>query len=121
MLELSIDLAAEGPIDEDMVTKFAEHFYCIAAGMNRSGADGMWDEEDGLYYDLLRLPDGSATRLKVRSMVGLPPEEGLYLSAVMHLREARKQFLSAEQRAVLYLDPPDHRPAPLDHGRPRQG
>ena len=41
--------------------------------MNRSGPDGMWDEEDGFYYDVLRLPDGSATRLKVRSMVGLLP------------------------------------------------
>jgi hypothetical protein len=41
--------------------------------MNRTGQDGMWDEEDGFYYDLLRLPDGSATRLKVRSMVGLLP------------------------------------------------
>jgi hypothetical protein len=41
--------------------------------MNRPGSDGMWDEEDGFYYDLLRLPDGSATRLKVRSMVGLLP------------------------------------------------
>jgi len=39
--------------------------------MNRS--DGMWDEEDGFYYDLLRFPDGTATRLKVRSMVGLLP------------------------------------------------
>ena len=33
----------------------------------------MWDEEDGFYYDVLRLPDGSSTRLKVRSMVGLLP------------------------------------------------
>jgi hypothetical protein len=41
--------------------------------MNRIGQDGMWDEEDGFYYDVLRLPDGSATRLKVRSMVGLLP------------------------------------------------
>ncbi len=73
MLELSVDLAAQDPIYEDMVTKFAEHFYYIAAGMNRPGNDGMWDEEDGFYYDLLRLPDGSATRLKVRSMVGLLP------------------------------------------------
>ena len=56
-----------------MVFKFVEHFYYIAAAMNRPGADGMWDEEDGFYYDLLRLPDGSATRLKVRSMVGLLP------------------------------------------------
>ncbi len=41
--------------------------------MNRPGDDGMWDEEDGFYYDLLRLPDGSAQRLKVRSLVGLLP------------------------------------------------
>ena len=53
--------------------KFAEHFFWIAAAMNRPGTDGMWDEEDGFYYDVLRLPDGSATRLKVRSMVGLLP------------------------------------------------
>ena len=41
--------------------------------MNQTGPDGMWDEEDGFYYDVLRLPDGSASRLKVRSMVGLLP------------------------------------------------
>src|SRR5262249_8035510 len=58
---------------EDMVFKFVEHFSYIAAAMNRPGPDGMWDEEDGFYYDLLRLPDGSAARLKVRSMVGLLP------------------------------------------------
>ena len=56
-----------------MVFKFVEHFFYIAAAMNRSGEGGMWDEEDGFYYDVLRLPDGSATRLKVRSMVGLLP------------------------------------------------
>ncbi len=53
--------------------KFVEHFAYIAVAMNRPGEDGMWDEEDGFYYDLLRLPDGSATRLKLRSMVGLLP------------------------------------------------
>jgi len=73
MLELATELAAHDPTYEDLVFKFVEHFYYIAAGMNRSGADGMWDEEDGFYYDLLRLPDGSAARLKVRSMVGLLP------------------------------------------------
>ena len=73
MLELAVDLAAQDPTYEDMVFKFAEHFCFIAAGINRSGQDGMWDEEDGFYYDLLRLPDGSANRLKVRSMVGLLP------------------------------------------------
>jgi hypothetical protein len=73
MLELAVELAAQDPTYEDMAFKFVEHFGYIAAAMNRPGADGMWDEEDGFYYDLLRLPDGSATRLKVRSMVGLLP------------------------------------------------
>ncbi len=73
MVELAIELAAHDSSYEDMVLKFAEQFYYIAAAMNRPGQDGMWDEEDGFYYDLLRFPDGSATRLKVRSLVGLLP------------------------------------------------
>jgi hypothetical protein len=73
MLELAVELAVHDHTYEDMVVKFADHFYFIAAAMNRPGQEGMWDEEDGFYYDLLRLPDGSATRLKVRSMVGLLP------------------------------------------------
>jgi hypothetical protein len=73
MLELSIELAGEDAVYQDMIYKFAEHFYFIASAMNRPGNDGMWDEEDGFYYDLLRLPDGSAQRLKVRSLVGLLP------------------------------------------------
>jgi hypothetical protein len=73
MLELACELAVHDRTYEEMIPKFAEHFYYIAAAMNRPGQDGMWDEEDGFYYDLLRLPDGSAARLKVRSMVGLLP------------------------------------------------
>ncbi len=73
MGELAVELAAQDRSYEDMVFKFVEHFLYIAAAMNRPGSDGMWDEEDGFYYDLLRLPDGSATRLKVRSLVGLLP------------------------------------------------
>jgi hypothetical protein len=73
MLELAVELVPHDPTYEDMVIKFAEHFLYIAGGMNKPGPEGMWDEEDGFYYDLLRLPDGSAQRLKVRSMVGLLP------------------------------------------------
>ena len=73
MLEIAIELAAHDPIYEDMALKFAEHFIWIARAMNQTGPEGMWDEEDGFYYDVLRLPDGSARRLKVRSMVGLLP------------------------------------------------
>jgi hypothetical protein len=73
MLEIAVELAAHDSFFEDMAIKFANHFLWIAHAMNQVGPDGMWDEEDGFYYDVLRLPDGSATRLKVRSMVGLLP------------------------------------------------
>jgi len=73
MAELAVELAAHDRNYEDMVVKFADHFYFIAAAMNTPGPNSMWDEEDGFYYDLLQLPDGSSTRLKVRSMVGLLP------------------------------------------------
>jgi hypothetical protein len=73
MLELSIKLTEQDPVYEDLVIKFGEHFLWIAAAINRSGKEGMWDEEDGFYYDLLRLPDGTTSRLKVRSIVGLLP------------------------------------------------
>jgi hypothetical protein len=73
MLDITLELVAEDPSYEDMVTKFIDHFLWIANAMNTLGQGGMWDEEDGFYYDVLRRPDGSATRLKVRSMVGLLP------------------------------------------------
>src|SRR3954465_7844624 len=63
MLELAVELAAHDHTYEAMVFKFVEHFSCIAAAMNRPESEGMWDEEDGFYYDLLRRPDGSAMRL----------------------------------------------------------
>ncbi|HEY7128821.1 MAG TPA: glucosidase [Nitrospira sp.] len=73
MLELAVEITPHDRTYSDMVEKFVEHFLYIAAAMNGPGPDGMWDEEDGFYYDLLRTPDGKATRLKVRSMVGLLP------------------------------------------------
>jgi hypothetical protein len=73
MLEISVELAAHDPFFEAMAVKFGDHFLWIAHALNQVGSGGMWDEEDGFYYDVLRLPDGSASRLKVRSMVGLLP------------------------------------------------
>jgi hypothetical protein len=73
MLEICMELAVSDPTYDDMAAKFADHFMWIASAMNRVGNEGMWDEEDGFYYDVLRFPDGSATRLKVRSMLGLFP------------------------------------------------
>jgi hypothetical protein len=75
MLGMALELSEHDPMYEDMVLKFAEHFLFIAAAMDRIGdnQDELWDEEDGFFYDVLRLPDGRASRLKVRSMVGLLP------------------------------------------------
>jgi Glycosyl hydrolase family 63 C-terminal domain len=73
MLEIAFELAGRDLTYEDLATSFGIEFMLIARSMNAVGVDGMWDEEDGFYYDVLRLPDGSATRLKVRSMVGLLP------------------------------------------------
>jgi hypothetical protein len=74
MLEIAVELAMTDPDYEDMVLKFSEHFLWIASAMGHLGQQtGMWDEEDGFYYDVLRPPDGRAQWLKVRSMVGLLP------------------------------------------------
>jgi hypothetical protein len=75
MLELALELSLYDPAYEELAGKFLEHFFWIAAAMDRIGEhqDELWDEEDGFFYDLLRLPGGSAQRIKVRSMVGLLP------------------------------------------------
>jgi hypothetical protein len=73
MLEIAVELAGNNPDYAEMATTFIDHFLWIAKAMNQIGPGGMWDEEDGFYYDVLRFPDGSAERLKVRSMVGLLP------------------------------------------------
>ena len=75
MLEMALILAEKDPVYEEIAFKFLENFVWIAYAMDRIGEqrDEMWDERDGFYYDVLRLPDGTARRLKVRSMVGLLP------------------------------------------------
>jgi hypothetical protein len=73
MLEIAFELAAHDPTYEELAENYAAEFLLIARAMNGIGPGGMWDEEDGFYYDVLRTPDGNATRLKVRSMVGLLP------------------------------------------------
>jgi hypothetical protein len=73
MLEMAVEIAVEDETYGDLAAKFTDHILWIGHAMNRVGEDGMWDEQDGFYYDVLRLPDGRATRLKVRSMVGLLP------------------------------------------------
>lgn len=82
MLTISLELALENPVYEDMATKFFEHFLYIAAAMNHIGTGGhrLWDDGDGFFYDVLQLPDGSSLPLKIRSMVGLIP---LFATAIL--------------------------------------
>ena len=70
MLELSLALAQHDRTYEDLAIKFFEHFALIASALN---SQGLWNEEDGFYYDVLHVADGSARPLKVLSMVGLVP------------------------------------------------
>jgi hypothetical protein len=96
MLQIAIELSASNAMYSEMALKFTEHFLWIASAMDSLGQseERMWDEEDGFYYDILRYPDGRATRLKLRSMVGLLPLcattviEGHYLE---HFPETAKR------------------------------
>jgi Mannosylglycerate hydrolase MGH1-like glycoside hydrolase domain len=70
LLEIAMELGRHNPSYEDVASKFFEHFMYIAHAMNTLG---LWDDDDGFFYDVLRLPNGRVQPLKVRSMVGLIP------------------------------------------------
>jgi hypothetical protein len=75
MMNMALELAANHPAYEDMAIKFYEHFLWIAQAISGDarGGVGLWDESDGFFYDVLKLPDGQVVPLKVRSLVGLMP------------------------------------------------
>ncbi len=75
LMRIALELALHNPVYEDIASKFFEHFLHIAEAMTNMGGDGigLWDEEDGFFYDVLRCPDGERVPLKVRSIVGLAP------------------------------------------------
>jgi len=75
MFDIALELTEYDSVYEDIAYRFLEHFVWITYAMDRIGDqhNQMWDSEDGFFYDVLRLPNGDAMRLKVRSMVGLLP------------------------------------------------
>lgn len=75
MLFIALELAKNNSNYEDVASKFFEHFISIADAMNHFGGSGLWDDEDGFYYDKLRNEEdpSASTALKIRSMVGLLP------------------------------------------------
>jgi hypothetical protein len=72
LLAIALELASTDPAYEDVASKFFEHFVHITEAMNHIGRDGygLWDEEDGFYYDVLHMPDGSHRPIRIRSAVG---------------------------------------------------
>ncbi|MFT3936073.1 MAG: glucosidase [Chitinophagaceae bacterium] len=74
LMRIALELSSYNPVYQGMATKFFEHFLYIAGAMaNMGGNDGLWDDVDQFYYDVLRLPNDGSAKLKVRSMVGLIP------------------------------------------------
>ena len=102
--------------------KFVEHFFWIAAAVDPIGEhpDEMWDEEDGFFYDVLRLPDGTGTRIKVRSLVGLLPIcattviEADLIERYPQIAGQVRTFLERNQDLLVNIADP---PVPGVHGR----
>ncbi len=102
LMRIALELSMHNPVYQDMATKFFEHFLYIAGAMANMGMGktGLWDEEDQFFYDVLKLPNGNAAKLKVRSMVGLIP---LFAVEVLdqQLLDAAPEFAS---RLKWFLD-----------------
>jgi hypothetical protein len=121
MLQIAVELAKDDPVYVDMAVKFITHFEWISIAMNPPDGDTeLWDDEDGFYYDVMRMPDGTAIRLKVRSLVGLLPlcAATVFDADVMEryplLTERTKEFVRDFSDAVPSLA---NLPAPNDEGR----
>ncbi len=98
MLSIALELAREAPSYEDMASKFLDHFVRIADAINNRGGVGLWDDEQGFYFDQLHI-DGQTIPLQVRSLVGLLP-----LIAVEVIDEPLVQSLPAfKNRLVWFL------------------
>jgi hypothetical protein len=114
MLEMALELSSYDKSYEAMAVKFLDHFLFIGAAMDRIGdnQDELWDEADGFFYDVLRFPDGTATRLKVRSMVGLLPlcaattvSKETLASFPDFIERARNRFASMPELVANVHDP----------------
>jgi hypothetical protein len=96
LMDIALEIAQHDDTYEDVASKFFEHFVHIAESFNAFGSHGLWNEEDGFYYDALHLPDGTVMPLRVRSLVGLTP---LFAVSVIRrdlldrLRGFRKRFV----------------------------
>ena len=117
MLEIALILTSYDSMYEEIAFRFVEHFLWISYAMDRIGNhhDEMWDEEEGFYYDLLRLPNGEAARLKIRSLVGLLPLcastifEGEHLKRYPRLTELIEVFRKRHPEVIDHIAPADEK------------
>jgi hypothetical protein len=102
MMEIALELARYDEAYCDVALKFCEHYLWVASAMDRLGEheDSLWDEADGFYYDVLRLPDGSGMKMKVRSLVGLLP----FCATTVIYPDTVRQFPEFVSRIKRFLD-----------------
>jgi hypothetical protein len=89
LLHVSLILAAHNKVYEDVAVKFFEHFSLIAEAMTRTG---LWSEEDGFFFDVVRMRDGSSVPLKIRSMVGIVPVVALISSTTSRWPDSTRSW-----------------------------
>jgi hypothetical protein len=87
MLLIALELAQTRPPYEDIASKFFEHYVAIIDAINGLGGTGLWDEEDGFYFDQLTTANRPPTPLKVRSIVGIVP---LYAISILHKEDIER-------------------------------
>lgn len=110
MMEIALELAQTNIAYEDLATKFFEHFTYIASSLNRIGEHflGSWDEGEGFFYDVLRMPDGKFNPIKIRSLVGLVTLFAVHvidkdlLKKVPEFHRRLKWFVQYRQKNKLY-------------------
>ncbi len=113
MLSMALEIARHDPTYEEMALKFVQHFLWIAGSMDRIGdnQDELWDETDGFFYDVLVMPDGSAQRIKVHSMVGLLPLTAVaviepeIISTMPEVVERVRAFINKRPELVANIHP----------------
>jgi hypothetical protein len=95
MLSMSLELARSDDVYQDLASKFLEHFGAISMAINATGGAGLWDDEDGFYYDRIKLNDRSEP-LRVRAVAGFLP----MLAATIIRRDDVAQFAGFVRRAT---------------------
>ena len=110
MMEIALELSQYNIAYEDLATKFFEHFTYIASSLNRisEGFQGSWDEHEGFFYDVLKMPDGKFIPVKIRSLVGLVTLFAVYvidkelLEKVPEFHRRLKWFVRYRQKNKQY-------------------